>query len=67
MPDFASVEDVYGAPFGKRAPVTQAAEAEVRPVTYRKTEETMQKHKGLLDSLTKSLPISTEEPNYKTS
>lgn len=67
MPDFASLEDVYGAPFGKRAPVTQAAEATVRPVMARKSEETVAKHKTMLDSLTASLPITTEEPNYKTS
>lgn len=67
MPDFASVEDVYGSPFGKRAPVTQAAEATVRPVMARKSEEAMSKHKSLLDTLTQSLPISVEEPNYKVS
>lgn len=67
MPDFASVEDVYGAPFGKRAPVTQAAEATSRPVMARKTDEQLAKHKSLLDTLTQSLPISMEEPNYKAS
>jgi hypothetical protein len=67
MPEFASLEEVYGAPFGKRAPVTQSAEATVRPVMARKSEETVAKHKTMLDSLTASLPISTEQPNYKTS
>ena len=67
MPDFASVEEVYGAPFGKRAPVTQAAEATVRPVMARKSEEAVAKHKSLLDTLTSSLPISMDEPNYKVS
>lgn len=66
MPEFASLEEVYGAPFGKRAPVTQAAEATARPM-YKKSEEAVTKHKTLLDSLTASLPISSEEPNYKAS
>lgn len=67
MPDFASLEEVYGTPFGKRAPVTQSAEATVRPVMARKSEEAVAKHKSLLDALTTSLPISTDEPNYKAS
>jgi hypothetical protein len=66
MPEFASLEEVYGAPFGKRTPVTQSAEAEVRPM-FKKSEEAAVKHKSLLDSLTASLPISSEEPNYKAS
>jgi hypothetical protein len=66
MPEFASLEEVYGGSFGKRAPVTQAAEAMTRP-TYKKSEEAVAKHKTLLDSLTASLPISAEEPNYKAS
>lgn len=67
MPDFASVEDVYGTPFGKRAPVTQAAEATVRPVMARKPEEAVARHKTLLESLTASLPISSEDGNYTPS
>lgn len=66
MPEFASLEEVYGTAFGKRAPVTQAAEATTRPM-YKKSEEAVVKHKTLLDSLTASLPISAEEPNYKAS
>lgn len=67
MPDYSSLEEVYGTPFGKRSPVTQAAEAEVRPVMARKTDEQLTKHKSLLDQLARSLPISTEEPNYQAS
>lgn len=62
---YASLEEVHGAPFGKRAPVTQAAEAEVRPAFVRKSEEQVAKHKGLLDSLARSLPINVDEPNYR--
>lgn len=64
MPEFASLEEVYGAPFGKRAPVTQTAEAAVRPM-MKKSEEAVAKHRTMVDALTASLPISTEEPNYK--
>ena len=67
MPEFASVEEVYGTPFGKREPATQAAEATVRPVMARKSDEAVAKHKSLLDTLTQSLPISMDEPNYKAS
>jgi|LakMenEpi03Aug12_release.lakeMendotaPanAssembly.Ray.scaffolds.fasta_scaffold00940_52 hypothetical protein len=66
MPEYASLEEVYGVPFGKRAPVTQTAEATVRPI-MKKSEEAVAKHKTLLDSLTASLPITAEEPNYKAS
>lgn len=65
MPDFSSLEEVYGAPFGKRAPVTQSSENTQRAAPIRKSEEAVARHKGLLDSLSRSLPISMEEPNFK--
>lgn len=65
MPDYASLEEVYGTPFGKRAPVTQSAENAVRPAVIRKPEEAVRRHEGLLDSLARSLPINTEQANYR--
>ena len=64
MPDFSSLEEVYGTPFEKRAPETQAAENTSRPATYRKGED-KPRLQNFVESLTNSLPISKEDPNYR--
>lgn len=59
MPDFSSLEDAYGVPFEKRAPVTQAAENESRPRLVSRMPQTY------VDDVAKTLPISKEDSNYK--
>jgi len=58
--NYSSLEDAFGTPFGHRAPVTVTSSAPTESfVREQKSEETINKHKELVDSVAKSLPLDT--------
>ena len=71
--DYASLEDAYGSAFGQRTPVThQSAKSEQGPLQASKSidqraAESVEKHKGLIDSVKKTIGYDTdaETESYK--
>ena len=71
--DYASLEDAYGSAFGQRTPVThQSAKSEEGPLQASKSidqrgAESVEKHKGLIDSVKKTIGYDTdaETESYK--
>ena len=64
--DYASLEDAYGSAFGQRTPVThQSAKSEEGPLQASKSidqrgAESVEKHKGLIDSGKKTIGYDTD-------
>jgi hypothetical protein len=64
--DYASLEDAYGSAFGQRTPVThQSAKSEQGPLQASKSidqrgAESVEKHKGLIDSVKKTIGYDTD-------
>jgi hypothetical protein len=64
--DYASLEDAYGSAFGQRTPVThQSAKSEEGPLQASKSidqrgAESVEKHKGLIDSVKKTIGYDTD-------
>ena len=62
--NYSSLEEVYGTPFGQRVPVTQESKYTKTDVPLEKGEtleerskKSIDKHAGLVSSVTKSLPL----------
>lgn len=60
--NYSILEDAYGTPFGQRPPVTQAGQTEDKPLQKpvsleEKARTSIEKNKGLLDSIQDSLPL----------
>ncbi len=64
--DYASLEDAYGSAFGQRTPIThQSAKSEQGPLQASKSidqraSESIEKHKGLIASVKKTIGYDTE-------
>lgn len=66
--NYATLEEAHGAPFGKRAPITSAAappadDAIAKPEftsINQRSQDSIQKNKSLIDSITKTLPLDEE-------
>lgn len=63
----ASIEEVWGTPFGKKTKVTEKSGVPIRDAEMegrvfsnptRRTEHALQKHKKIIDDLTNTLPIA---------
>ena len=71
--DYASLEDAYGSAFGQRTPVThQTAKSDQGPLQVSKSidqraAESIEKHKGLIESVKKTIGYDTdpESESYK--
>jgi hypothetical protein len=73
--NYSSLEEVYGKPFGQRAPVTQQAGPSSLDKPLEKSnlsleergQQSIKKHEGLLQSVLKTLPLDTtpETQNYR--
>ncbi len=71
--NYASVEEAHGAPFGTRTVVTRESKADAKePVAKpeftsmgQKAQESIDKNKSLIDSITKTLPLD-KEPSTET-
>jgi hypothetical protein len=64
--DYTSLEDAYGTAFGQRTPITQQSSSvpDDKPLTTSKPieqrgAESMDKHKGLIDSVKKTIGYDT--------
>ncbi len=65
--NYSTLEDVYGAPFGQRAPVTHARkDVKEEPIAKpefgglaQRSAESMEKNKPIVESILKSLPLDT--------
>jgi hypothetical protein len=63
--NYSSLEEAYGTPFGQRVPITHerkdAKEAPVAKPEFsslsNKSDESVKKHKALVESMTNSLPL----------
>ncbi len=68
--NYSSLEEVYGAPFGKRAPVThQRKDKEEEPLQKPefssladRAAKNIENNKSLIESITSSLPLETPVP-----
>ena len=64
--DYASLEDAYGSAFGQRAPITHKSKTpDEGPVQVSKSideraAESIEKHKGLIDSVKKTIGYDTD-------
>ena len=58
--NYTNLEDAYGTPFGSRAPVTKEGKDDKALAAPTKPDQ-KEKHKELLDSVTKSLPLDTDK------
>jgi hypothetical protein len=56
--NYSSLEDAFGSPFGQRIPITQEQSDKVEPPLIKKADQG-EKHKDLLASVSKSLPLDT--------
>jgi len=61
--NYSSLEDAFGTPFGHRAPVTVSSSVPSHPTEKftqeQKSEDTIEKHKELVNSVAKTLPLDT--------
>ena len=65
--DYTSLEEAYGSPFGQRVPIThQRKDVKEQPLEKpafggmaKRSEESMKKNQGIVDSLKNSLPLDT--------
>ena len=57
--NYSSLEDAFGTPFGQRVPVTHEAPGKVEPEAAKKADQA-EKHKDLVASVSKSLPLDTD-------
>lgn len=65
--NYSTLEDVYGTPFGQKVPVTHARkDIKEQPIAKpefggmaQRSQESIQKNQGIIDSLQKSLPLDT--------
>ena len=65
---YGSLEEVHGAPFGTRVPVTKEQQkTKLEPIAKpeftslaQKAQDSMTKNKALIDSIAKTLPLDTE-------
>ena len=53
--NYSSLEDAFGTPFGQRVPVTQERSDKAEPEPTKKADQS-EKHKDLVESVSKSLP-----------
>ncbi len=66
--NYATVEEAYGAPFGKPVKVQSATAADtsapIAPFSSlaKRAEESKEKNQGIVDNLMKSLPLAKDEP-----
>jgi hypothetical protein len=66
--DYTSLEEAYGTPFGQRVPVThQRKDVKEEPITKpefgglaNRSQESIRKNQGIVDSLANSLPLDTQ-------
>jgi hypothetical protein len=57
--NYSSLEDAFGTPFGQRVPVTHEAPNKAEPEPTKKADQS-EKHKDLVASVSKSLPLDTD-------
>lgn len=68
--NYSSLEEVYGAPFGKRTPVTHHRKDKQEEPLQKpefssladRAAQNIEKNKSLIDSITSSLPLATPAP-----
>jgi hypothetical protein len=71
--DYASLEDAYGSAFGQRTPITHKSSTpdpgplQVSKSIDQRAAESVEKHKGLIDSVKKTIGYDTdpESESYK--
>lgn len=57
--NYSSLEDAFGTPFGQRIPVTHEHPDKVEPEQAKRADQA-EKHKELVESVAKSLPLDTD-------
>jgi len=55
--NYSNLEEAYGSPFGSRGKVTQGTPEDDKPLSAPNRPNQIEKHKELLDKVTKSLPL----------